>query len=470
MPFIKETAFKGRFLVNSAFKNQHMKKIILAGLLAPLFGIAQNATYGSVVKYNELAPNSDARPAKQGTALKEEEPGIHFVHGLSWKDVQAKAKAENKYIVMDCFTTWCGPCTMMSKTIFPLKEVGDFFNANYVAVKVQFDTTKNDNDEVKAWYKDMEDINAKYKIRAYPTYLIFDPNGNVVHRAIGYNPDPQAFINKGREGMNPEKQYYTLLKKYENGEKSPAFLRNLATVSQDAYDMANAKKIAAEYAATQTDLYTKENLEFVGRFTNASTDPGFKMMLANPEKVDAVLGKGKSADRIAGIVMQEEIYPVVLKRAAPGTTPVTPDFDALHANLASKYPDLADELTQKGKLMYYQRTKDWNNFQTEVVSYMNRYGAKATPADLNSYAWTVFENCKDMTCVTEALEWSKRSFREKENGMFIDTYANILYKLGKTQEGIQWEEKALALAADSDKASYQATLDKMKKGEKTWKD
>lgn len=32
--------------------------------------------------------------------------GIHFEHNISWKEIQAKAKAENKYIFIDAFTTW----------------------------------------------------------------------------------------------------------------------------------------------------------------------------------------------------------------------------------------------------------------------------------------------------------------------------------------------------------------------------
>ena len=52
--------------------------------------------------------------------------------------------------------------------------------------------------------------------------------------------------------------------------------------------------------------------------------------------------------------------------------------------------------------------------------------------------------------------------------MYIDTYANLLYKLGKKDEAITWEQKALDLAPEGEKKSYEETLDKMKKGEKTW--
>src|SRR6202000_2229249 len=98
-----------------------------------------------------------------------------------------------------------------------------------------------------------------------------------------------------------------------------------------------------------------------------------------------------------------------------------------------------------------------------IVEYMKKYGAGASGEQLNNYAWTVFQHCPDMSCVTEALDWSKRSFKDKENPMFMDTYANILYKMGKKDEAVTWEEKALKIAGEGERANYQQTLEKMKK-------
>ncbi len=96
----------------------------------------------------------------------ESKDGMKFEHG-SWTEILAKAKKENKYIIVDCFTTWCGPCKYMDSKIFPTKEAGDFFNANYLNVKIQFDSTANDNAEVKSWRKDMKAIEKEYAINAY---------------------------------------------------------------------------------------------------------------------------------------------------------------------------------------------------------------------------------------------------------------------------------------------------------------
>src|ERR1700704_35435 len=90
--------------------------------------------------------------------------GIRFSDDLSWTQIVAKASAENKYIFMDCFTTWCGPCRAMRDGIFPRKEVGDSYNGKFICVSVQMDTTKKDNDTVKNWYADAHRIMTRFGI------------------------------------------------------------------------------------------------------------------------------------------------------------------------------------------------------------------------------------------------------------------------------------------------------------------
>ncbi len=392
-----------------------------------------------------------------------QDKGIQFVHGMSWEQVKAKAKAENKYIFMDCFTTWCGPCKYMSANIFPQEKVGDVINKNFISVAVQLDTTDNDNDFVKSWYQAGHDIAKDYKIMAYPTYLYFSPDGKIVHRAVGSSP-AEEFITKAENALNPEKQYYTLVAKYEQGQKDSGFLRALSLAALDAYDMETANKVSKDYLATQSNYFTPGNLDFIKKFTQSSKDKGFEIMLNNEDKVDAVLGKGVANGILQDIILNEEVI-----RKLPRNKEEKPDWTAIANDLKTKYPKQSDEVLAKGKVIYFQYfAKDWKSFEPAIVDYMKKYGATVSPEELNSYAWTVFENCDDMTCVTEALEWSKRSFAENQNPLFMDTYANILYKLGKKDEAITWEEKALSLASDSDKQSLQETLDKMKNGEKTW--
>jgi thiol-disulfide isomerase/thioredoxin len=392
-----------------------------------------------------------------------QETGMQFEHNTTWDKVLAKAKAEKKFIFVDCYATWCGPCKQMAKNIFPMEAVGKFYNANFVNLKVQFDTTAADNEDVKAWHAVAEKINKEYRIAAYPTYMIFDANGVAVHRAVG-SSDAEKFIAKGKEAMSPETQYYALKRKYEAGDHNEKFAYQVALAANEAYDMKFAKTVADEYLSKQKDLYTKENLDLLKEFTSTSKDLGFKVMSENPEKVDAVLGKDAANKVVKNIILREEVTPFMRAKTA------TPDWAALETSLKSKYPKQANEVFLYTKVLYSQQKRDWKNFGGAVSEYMKAYGSTATPEQMNQFAWTVFENCDDMACVNNALEWSKNSFAADNNHMFMDTYANLLYKAGKKKEAIEWETKAMTLAkeAKEDTGDYQATLDKMNKGEKTW--
>jgi thioredoxin-related protein len=136
------------------------------------------------------------------SAVTAQETGVHFEHGLTWAQVQAKAKTENKYIFMDCFTTWCGPCKHMRTVVFPQPEMGKYFNDKFVNIEVQLDTTPKDDEYVKSWYADAHAIMTKYAIKAFPTYLIFAPDGRVLHRIVG-GGTAKEFIKQVQEAFEP---------------------------------------------------------------------------------------------------------------------------------------------------------------------------------------------------------------------------------------------------------------------------
>ena len=85
--------------------------------------------------------------------------GVDFQH-LTFDEALAKAKAEKKLVFVDCYTTWCGPCKMMTTKIFPMKEAGEFFNPRFVCVK--FDMEQGEGKELKN----------KLGVRAYPLSLL----------------------------------------------------------------------------------------------------------------------------------------------------------------------------------------------------------------------------------------------------------------------------------------------------------
>jgi thiol-disulfide isomerase/thioredoxin len=141
--------------------------------------------------------------------------GINFEHG-DWASVKAKAKQENKIIFIDFYTSWCGPCKMLSKNIFPLKEVGDFYNKHFVSYKV--DAEKGEGPKLAQ----------KYGVKAYPTLVFTDANGKFLHQGVG-GMQAKPLIELGKAAMDPAKQLSNLLNdKNEEAKDVPAYLRKLS--------------------------------------------------------------------------------------------------------------------------------------------------------------------------------------------------------------------------------------------------
>ena len=125
-----------------------------------------------------------------------------------------QAKKENKLIFLDAFASWCGPCKLLDKNVFPKKEVGDYFNANFLNLHI--DMEKGEGIEIAK----------KYSIYSYPTLLFINGDGKVVYKAAGYM-SPQELISIAKEAVNPENTLENKIAKFEAGEKDPEFLMGL---------------------------------------------------------------------------------------------------------------------------------------------------------------------------------------------------------------------------------------------------
>lgn len=394
-----------------------------------------------------------------------QDKGIHFEHGSTWKAILATAKKEKKYVFVDCFTTWCGPCKYMSATIFPKEEVGTFFNQHFISAKFQLDSTSKDGEEIKKQYADAAFIAKAYNIRAYPTYLFFSPDGELVHQELG-SSEADVFIAKGANAINPEKQYFTLVKKYQAGNREPLLLKNLAIIARDASDQAAASEYAKAYLATKPDLENKETLRFIYETTTSSHDEGFSMMLKNPAKFETVVDREELQYALSMFIARDEAEKINYAFQKFDTT----QWETYSTALAKLYPDYADQILVGFKTSTFGYKKDWKSYASAVDQYAKSKYINNT--QLNEFAWTIFKNCNDKKLLTTAAAWSKQSFEKetKQNATYMDTYANLLYKLGQKEDALSWEQKAMAadIAQGHDTIWEQEVIGKIKKGLPTW--
>ena len=422
--------------------------------------------------------------------------GIKFEEGLTWQQIKAKALAEMKYIFMDCYATWCGPCKAMDKDVYPSEKVGEYFNDRFIAVKVQMDSTKQDNVMIQQWYADAGTIKKQYNINAFPSFLFFSPDGKLVHRDMGYK-DAEALTLLATAAVDTSKQYCVLLKNYQEGSKNYKVMPYLANAAGMFGDKELANVIISDYKSNyleklnETELLTRENLLFILEHPNiiSSKDKFFNLFYHHGNKIDTIIGdKGISDGMVRYIIIKEEIEDKLWKDGQPITK--KPDWEKINANIRNKYnASYAESLVPDVKFRFYQRIGDWKEFarlKNDKIKKNPPKPGEGMDSDawrLNSDAWNVFLRCNDKEVLSSALQWSELAIKldasnDPPNVQYYDTKANLLYKLGRVEDAIAWEEKAIELDQKHAKKlglekggfvdGYNKTLTKMKAGEPTW--
>lgn len=214
---------------------------------------------------------------------------VNFEHG-TLAEALAKAKAANKPVFFDGYTTWCGPCKYMSNKVFTQNKVADFFNANFICIKVDMESEAG------------KVLASKYGVKAFPTFLILDTAGNMQHKIVG-GGEADSFIEKVKVGLNPETSLTGQEAAYEKGNRDPKFVRSYLTTLQNAYMQSESEVVAQSYLRSlkENDRVSKDNWPVYNDFVNDLFSKDFIFILTNRLKFTKEVGDSAVSDKIGSM-------------------------------------------------------------------------------------------------------------------------------------------------------------------------
>lgn len=220
---------------------------------------------------------------------------------LSYEEALQSAKTENKLVFIDFYTSWCGPCKIMMKDVFPQKNVGDYLNTRFVCIKL--DAEKEGKEAAK-----------HFGIKAYPTFIGVDGSGKVVMTKVGM-AQTDEFIAAIERQIVPELTPERLKERYESGERTAQLISAYAGLKmEEAHsgrnpDMAKRKeafKLVQDYFDDLKDAerLADENLFIYTTYTKSLTEPTGQYMIAHRNRFVST-GKEQIAKRIEELFKQE---------------------------------------------------------------------------------------------------------------------------------------------------------------------
>lgn len=268
--------------------------------------------------------------------------------GVKWEtgtfqDALNKAKNNKKgpkLIFMDCYTTWCGPCKQMANVVFPTKEAGAYFNKNFVNFKS--DMEKGEGIELAK----------KYAIRAYPTFLILDSEGNEVGRLLG-SDKLDSFISRVEKALDPANSPAGLLAKYESSREMSDAYTYLEAVSKMYMNDKVTEFIKNNYdSLSPRERYSSKMWAYISKCISLKDQTMLNKVIEDKSNYDSKIGKS---------VVDKEIVSAV-------------NFE-LSSYMAGR-EDLSKEAVQKGYMLTTLLGAESNKYEILIAKLANYYADK----------------------------------------------------------------------------------------------
>lgn len=405
--------------------------------------------------------------------------GVYFEHNLSWDEIVQKANKEHKYIFVDCYATWCGPCKVMTDSVFTNDKLGNYMNENFLSVKLQMDTSSMDNDQIKSWRAKASEFQKVFHISILPTYLFFSAEGKAVHKDIGLMDARDFQLNVANSALNRTTQYYFKIKHYRELGLTSTQVLDLAQHASEIGDYADACNIARDevnnHLLRRASDVNKATLDTVARFYKFLniTDRPFELAWRQPQLINRIMGKGYAESSMDYFIYKFYYSELIENSMHSGKRPI---FDNIQRMITNRYGYHRGEVTTiRAKVIWYQYKKDWNSYLKFLLIQIKNSPSNNAMA-LNNNAYEIFKYSSKSSQLKEGLKLANSAINNingSDAGLLAaltDTKANIVYKMGMKREAIQLETEVLKLVS-SDSAAvnfFNPVLAKMKKGIPTW--
>lgn len=347
--------------------------------------------------------------------------GIQFEQS-KWQEAFELAKKEQKAVFVDAYAEWCGPCKRMARNVFTDAKVADFYNANFVNLKLDMEKPENAS------------FRQKYPVSAYPTLYFIDYNGEVITKKVG-GMDSRGFISLGKAALSQVDRSGNYAEEYENGNRDPQLVYNYVQALNQAGKP--SAKIANEYLRAQEDLTSTQNLKFILEAANDVDSYAFGLLEKYKSQIIAI----SSAAEVEAKVLAA--CDATLMKASEYESPELL-AEALE-KMKAHCPDEAKMYALKANMKFSKDTGDSDGH----LKYSKKYAKTIAnqPDELAKLATDLGKTYKENESVSKFGEQISAQ-AVKKGGKFFHyiTYAQFLKRNGKMGEAKEAAMKSLALA------------------------
>lgn len=423
---------------------------------------------------------------------------------ISLQEALEEAKAADKIVLLWIVSSNCNQCNEVALQGFANPIFARAVNNNSIVVRIPEDS------------KDFPMLDSLYHISNSLGYLFINADGDFLHRYAAttsyYVTNLEQLDKALKRKENPDIELKQLQKEYDNGKLEFSALYTLVAKKEELQldhdqlteemlklapvDSANSLSFL-QFLAAQTPIIDSKADQYLRKDNRNFNDAWYLMPLQKRSLINnriilrsrnkaikeknigyarrvASFAAGTNADRLYARRGYDrnmiEYYKGIHDTAAFLTGSVT-FYDQYLMTVSVDSVQRADSL-RKMELFANAMASPEKVMQPPGSSPLMSTRVQFSPAtqryanELNDGAWTIYTYTRDPVYLNKALNWAKRAIEFYDNPGVMDTYARLLYKTGRKEEALEWQEKAVKLSRERKIPSreFEEVFTKMKAG------
>lgn len=358
--------------------------------------------------------------------------GIEFFEG-DYQSAFETAESKDQLVFVDAFAVWCAPCKRMSKQVFPKAEVGDFFNSNFVNIKIDMERGQG----LK--------FGETYPVSAYPTFFFINGKGEVIHEFKG-GRDAKGLIAEAKKALDKFDNSAKYAKLYEEGDRSYNTVYKYIKALNNAGE--SSLKIANGFVNDQKNLSTEDNVKLLFEATTEVDSKIFEHLVANKKKALKFFTREEFNDKVFFAAMNT--FEKSLDFQAPSLEKDAVNAVKKYAKEEAKKFNLEIEMVRAG------RKNDSSSFVKTASKYHRQIikGEEKEELNLVEKLLKVYDNDPEALNLASDIAVHVASNNTTASNCLLA--CSTLIKIQRWEEAKKWARKAEAAAGDDRRAKFMA--------------
>lgn len=345
--------------------------------------------------------------------------GIDFFHG-TWEEALIKAQEEEKLIFVDAYAVWCGPCKRMAKNVFTKEDVGEYYNAHFINIKMDMEKEPG------------RAFGQTYPVSAFPTLFYIDEKGEVLKKVVG-GRQADGFLQLGEAIAGSYDRSEDLEVLYNDGDRS----YDLVLKYIQALNNANkpSLKVANEFLRENPDISQEQKANFLFEALTASDSRIFDLFINDRHAIEDLKGNKLVAQKI--------------EEACWNSIQTAMEFEARELVEEAK-TKMKETLGDKNKEFAYQADYEYSKAVADIDMLkasslkIAKEIAKNDPERLHDLCNEIRQyKSIDQSVLATSEEIAKMAADKGKNAEYYFTYSKILAENNKKKKAAKSAEKAL---------------------------